>query len=498
MIKIRRRMGRLAAAATAGAAVIAAAGVASAASGAGAGAPQQASTSLAYTCRFPSGPQRVGLRVAARFQAAETVGQVVQPAGVHVTITVPRAALGDLARRDGAKISASATLDVTAAEGGTSASAAWRVAPAQPMSLPPTGRLVLSASGAVPPTTASAPGAVTFTVEGLFLVLAPQHTAGTATTPTALAAACGLTPGQDAQLAAVPVSGSSPSPTASGRTGAGRHPPIAVRRPPRGPGSRAAKSCWVKSPNPWIGSAFIAGFSDVKKLHGAALLGPGPDNRPRAGLTDLNLLYDLFNNCTQTFYSYNTGELNYHGQPQLPPARSTFLTFRFMPVTATLRITVIPTDCRDATGHLIGKVGLCIVLKQVFPSTVEFTKVTSEQQIQVYDVSVNGVPLNVGAHCQTVVPAKVDLTSDAQYDVTQGGVLSGNITIPPFTGCGVGENLDPLLNASISGPGNFVKLTQGPTCAKYLPSGQVNDNCLIPPGQGRKYGVPKYYPKVQH
>ena len=80
MIRIRRRMGRLAAAATVGGAVIAAAGVASAASGAGAGAPQQASTTLAYTCQFPSGAQRVGVRVAAEFPAAGTVGQAIQPA----------------------------------------------------------------------------------------------------------------------------------------------------------------------------------------------------------------------------------------------------------------------------------------------------------------------------------------------------------------------------------------------------------------------------------
>jgi hypothetical protein len=495
MIRLRRRMGRLAAAATAGAAVIAAAGVASAASGTGTGAPQQASTSLAYTCQFPSGTQRVGVRVAARFPAAGTVGQAIQPAGVHVTITVPRPALGDLTGLSATKVRASAALDVAVAEGGTSANAAWRVASAQPTSLPTTGSLVLAASGVVPPATAPAPGALTFTAQGLFLVLAPQQTAGTANTPAALTVACNPSSGEDAQLAVIPVSASAPTP-ASGQPSAGQHPPIALGRSPRGPDSRMASSCFIKSPVDGIGSAFIAGFSDVKKLHGAALLGPGPNNRPRAGLTDLHLLYTINDSCKQIFYSYNTGDLNYRGKPQLPPARSTFLAFGFMPVTATLRITVLPTDCRDVTGHLIGKVGLCIILKEPFSSLVQFTTVTSEQQIQVYDVTVNGTPLNVGAHCQTAAPAKVVLTSNAGYDVTKGGVLSGNITIPPFTGCGVGENLDPLLTASISGPGNFVKLTQGPTCAKFLQSGVVNQYCRIPPGApGYPYGLPKFYPK---
>jgi hypothetical protein len=50
------------------------------------------------------------------------------------------------------------------------------------------------------------------------------------------------------------------------------------------------------------------------------------------------------------------------------------------------------------------------------------------------------------------------------YTVNTGGPLTGTTTIPPFSGCGVGEDLDPLLNASISGPDNFMKLTQGVPC----------------------------------
>jgi hypothetical protein len=318
-------------------------------------------------------------------------------------------------------------------------------------------------------------------------MLLTEQIGGIAYTPAALAVACSPSGAQDRQLAAVPVSGSSPSPS-SQHTG-GRH---------RGPDSRAATSCFIKSPNPWIGSAFIAGYSNVRKLHGAALLGPGPDNHPRAGLTDLHLLYNIVNRCKGIFYSYNTGELNYRGMPQLPPARATFLNFGFVPVTATISITLIPRACRDVTGHLIGKVGLCIVLRQPFTSQTEFTTVTSEQEIRAYDVTVNGVPLNVGQHCQTAASFPVTLTSNANYDVTKGGVLSGDVTIPPFKRCGVGENLDPLLNAAISGPGNFVQLTQGPTCAKFLPTGQVNSNCRIPPGPGHKFGVPKFYPVPVH
>jgi hypothetical protein len=495
MIELRRRTARLAAVATAGVAVMAVAGVAVAgvASGAGTGATRRASTSLVYTCRFPSGAKPVRARIAAAFPATGTVGRAIQPTGVHVTVTVPRAALGDLGGRGTTTFRASVSLGLTMAEGRTSSRAAWRALKARPARLP-AGGLVLPAAGPVPPAQSSGPGKVIFTADGLLLVLiprkaiVPREANGTAASPAALTVACGPRRGQDRQLAVVPVSGASPSP--SRRAGTGRHPSVAP--------SPAATSCFIKSTTGLIGSAFIAGYSNVRKLNEAALLGPGPNNHPRAGTTDLNLLYNIVDSCKQIFYSYNTGQLNYRGKPQLPPARATFLNFGFVPVTATLTITVIPSDCRDVTGHLIGKVGLCIVLKQPFTSSVQFTTVTSEQQFRIYDVTVNGTPLDVGPHCETPVPTKVVLTSNAHYDVTNGGVLSGDVTIPPFTGCGVGENLDPLLNSAIAGPGNFVQLTQAPTCAKVLATGQVNANCRIPPGPGHKYGVPKFYPTPVH
>jgi hypothetical protein len=92
-------------------------------------------------------------------------------------------------------------------------------------------------------------------------------------------------------------------------------------------------------------------------------------------------------------------------------------------------------------------------------------------------VTVNGVPLRVGAGCRTVRPVRLVLIGKGDntipprgYTVSTGGPLSGMLTIPPFTGCGVSENLDPLLTGSISGSGNFVKLTQGKLCGPSQPS----------------------------
>ena len=134
MIKLPPSAGRLAAAATAGAAVIAVTGVAvaGATSGTGTDVTRRTSTPLAYTCQFPSGTQPVGVRIAAGFPAAATVGQAIQPTGVHVTITVPQAGLGDLRRLGAATVRASASLGVTVAEGRASAPGVWRPLPAEP------------------------------------------------------------------------------------------------------------------------------------------------------------------------------------------------------------------------------------------------------------------------------------------------------------------------------------------------------------------------------
>ena len=82
-------------------------------------------------------------------------------------------------------------------------------------------------------------------------------------------------------------------------------------------------------------------------------------------------------------------------------------------------------------------------------------------------VKVNGVPLDVGSRCETGRFDAVLTGSSAStppYNVVTGGPLTGMVDIPPFSNCGVGENLDPIFNAAISGPRNFNLLTQGPVC----------------------------------
>jgi hypothetical protein len=89
---------------------------------------------------------------------------------------------------------------------------------------------------------------------------------------------------------------------------------------------------------------------------------------------------------------------------------------------------------------------------------------------------VNGEPLAIGPGCRPVSNVRLTLIGRGDntvpptgYTVTTGGPLSGRLTIPAFTDCGVTENLDPLLTGSISGPGNYVLMTQGKLCGPADP-----------------------------
>ncbi len=113
-------------------------------------------------------------------------------------------------------------------------------------------------------------------------------------------------------------------------------------------------------------------------------------------------------------------------------------------------------------------------------------------RLRVTDLEVNGVSLDVGSGCRTEQPLRSTDPDPANhpgdhlvlygkgeqkygedatgYMLLTGGPLAGEATIPAFTGCGSGrENLDRLLTASVSGPGNHIKQIQGQTCTPSVP-----------------------------
>ncbi|WP_369148875.1 DUF6801 domain-containing protein [Streptomyces sp. R44] len=469
-------------------------------------------TSLPYVCTLPSGQQSATVRITAAFPDRAAPGEEIKATDVTTTVELPAAA--DLRASLGSAVRAETRLTVDVAQNEQRAQATWS-GTAQSLDVPAEGPLVLTTTGDVPALTTDTTGDLTLTAAGLALDLAPGTTGDAPTAPASLSVTC--VPGQDAGgrtlLATVPVGAGTrepstppPSPSApsaspssrpsspSGRTvpvmpgtaagpvpkaprngqqaDRGRGPTVTEEDTPGTPAARpAAPPCVTEKPTPTSLAAYITGYSNVRKLNGANIIPvscvlieqgePVFDPRPDGSF---HLL------------TPSTGHLSYQGRKQTPPFKATFLTFDFAPATATMVLEQIGTMTVDSDVLL------------VFPDNLSETYIRARFVLRVLDVRVNGTRLDVGPDCRTEKPlgspepdpAKypgdhlvllgkgqlINGTDATGYLLTGGGPLTGEVTIPAFKGCGAGgENLDRLLTASISGPGNYIKQIQGQTCA---------------------------------
>jgi hypothetical protein len=426
---------------------------------------QAASLQLVYSCAFPSGSQPVSVRATGTFPAAGTAGKPIQPTDTGITVTLPHDTVTTLTRSKPTTLpmtrSKAASLTLTAAlstgftEGSRSATAAWRDLRSASAAIPRTGPLSLTATGAATPVTVATAGEVAVTVGDLALLLTTHTGNGRQASPHAMQVACVPGSGQDTTLARIAVTGSAPArATASPQLPAPkacRPFPKNLKLNPRFPLPPPLKGSSVFH-EPEDACTYGTGFTNARKLHEAALVGPG--------LVDV-----LFGQTAYTKFTHGhvyeqfrePSQFEYHGLPVLPPARATLLGFGFMPVSATLQISEVGTLNAD---FISCNYPSC-------PNPKNYALLLGRVSLRISDVDVNGVPLNVGAHCQTATPFNLELTGlPPAYNVSeQYGLLTGTVTVPPFHGCADGtENLDPIFTASVSGPGNFLNVNQGVFC----------------------------------
>jgi hypothetical protein len=286
---------------------------------------------------------------------------------------------------------------------------------------------------------------------------------------TALRVPCELAKGQQAGLATVTVTG--PAARHSRRA-------AAVTLCPGFPTNGLKLNPRFKPPKPPVpikpgsspepGCAYTTGYADARKLQGAALLQPG--------LTYVSLFVrTLIDFDPKVNYAQfdNAAQLNFHGLHEFPPSTATFLTFGFVPTTASIALIEHGTINIFAVGP--ANKTFC---KPKQPCATIAT-VASRLSVKILPgtVNVNGVPLDVGSQCESAPFDAIVTGSDESnppYVVTTGGPLTGLVNIPKFSHCGVGEDLDPIFNAAISGPQNFNLLTQGKVC--FVFGGGTCDN----------------------
>jgi hypothetical protein len=161
----------------------------------------------------------------------------------------------------------------------------------------------------------------------------------------------------------------------------------------------------------------VNGSTFLKAANATVPLGPGA-LRSRVNLSNGNV----------------TASLN------LPPATGSFKEFGLIPVTATVAFI--------QNGPTTGKIDL---------STGAVTT-SSSITLQITSLSVAGLPVPVGPACESATPASVALASQPGFSIVNGGTVSGTYTVPPFAGCGL---ITPVLNLTITGPGNTISLTLG-------------------------------------
>jgi hypothetical protein len=463
--------------------------------------PQVVRAQLAYTCRFPAGSRPVSVTVAGTFPPIAVAGQPIKPSGLRTTVAIPPATVAYLRRLGVTGVTGREVLSAAVANNAKQVTAQWPGAVRETAPVPASNRMNLTFSGAMPPVIASTPGTVTFTASGLTLVLIPHTANAVADSPAvhAIPATCAPTGITGVRLATVPVQA---APTPPSHSGSVRRAKGLVSATGGGVPKGCAKLLVHGAPNPVLGCAFLLGYADVLKLQEAALLGPGPGGAPPAAFLHVDT-YESDIGCVPTqptlaacinhhgvvhAYSCSVAQLDYHKQLAFPPAKVTFLNFQFVPVTAVMQVSETawprshpPTENRKCYQgfNKLTPVPLKSPVVSVFTDLSDdiLAKLpvlnVSETYLAIHisQVAVNGVPLNVGSRCGTSQPVHAVLTGRGHngppptgYTLATGGPLAGSVTIPKFAHCGVGENLDPLFNASISGPMNFQLMTQGTLC----------------------------------
>ncbi|MFJ8647629.1 DUF6801 domain-containing protein [Streptomyces sp. NPDC093546] len=450
---------------------------------------------LAYRCVLPGGggERAATVRVSAVLPRQVRAGRPVRAESIVVGVRLSPEAVADLAAAGVAKTGGVVRLTTAVAHSSGTVEVPWAQLAAPETAVPAQGEYTIEARGAVPEVTPRSAGELAFSAGAVALDLLARTADDRPAAPPNLSLACTPERGEETEFARVKVAArpaqapSTPpsTPPATPPSTLTPAPPSTPTPAPLGPGYK--ERCVEEPPfplEPTPAHGYIAGYSNVRKLGGAIFL-------KEPGMLRVNMLkaYQMLT-CSPPggpyFAIYSDARFDHRGKPQLPPATSTFLTFGFMPTTATVELTAVGPMEIVTHGYPLDEQG----------RQPEVSTVTGKVWIRLYDVKVNGTPLDVGPRCRSARPVDLVLTGRGYndvdglphgYTVAGGGPLTATAALPEFRGCragtgagpgvgvGAGEDLDRLFTASLSGAGNYMKMTQGPLCAPGSP------HCPDPP-----------------
>lgn len=450
-----------------------------------------------FVCTTATGIQKVTARIDARAPSSVESGEPLPTGEVSMTLAMTETAAAALLRSEGDRstvasglpgdsspeLIGSAHLQVSAAQEGRTEDAGWPTFSLKSVGAADAGQgeIVLRGAATAPALTWKEPGTVSWRAGRLVLVLSSPsdvNAKGAVVACTPESGSFGLGTAKVLPSAASDVRGAAPIPEADtpsedpqypcgllpepGEPGGGFNPDKQLSSPPTWPGYEMRTPGAVRPGTPFC--ARVAGFGNLTKL-GAAM--------PVAGEAAIRI-----NVQSQSTQGYSLKDpafwylrSNGYALSKLEPTKLTALGFGFMPTTVTAEVSQVPTEgangsqgSRLANLYTSGSKGENV--PQPFPNE---TMMRQSVGLAVQGASVNGVPLNIGTHCRTG-PTYVDVLAFQGDDKVgrfipqKGGTYTGRIDVPAFSGCGAGEDLSPLLNATSQSNGNYVKLESSIWC----------------------------------
>ncbi|MFB4317864.1 DUF6801 domain-containing protein [Actinomadura sp. 21ATH] len=447
-------------------------------------AVQRADLTLTYSCGLASGPKAVTVRLKGEFPATAAPGAQIRPEKIGLTVTASRAALAGIVTADTATVAGRAGLQTLVTQDRRPTGAEWPGLTVKETAVRGKDPVVLTATGPVPAATLAATGDAVFSAGELALRLDPRKADGTsAGTPAPLSCTPAL--GQDTTFVTVPLGTADGEQPAGGDPAPGQGNAPGQRNTPRAAPEDACPAMPegglnpdFPKPTPEPGSdpqppaldrscARVDGNANVDKLKGASKV---------SGAASVLIGVEQFARFRSLPDDHGYVQARTIAKSYLDSIQSTFLTFDFMPTTAKMEITQLGNANAIAEGPDWAD--------SPHPTR---TRVHADVSIRLFDVRVNGTPMDVGPNCRAE-PARLVVQGNSEaefpYRVEDGGLLTGTVDLPGFKGCGVGENLDRLFTASVSSKGNYVRLVQGPVC--YV-DGNASPNIFPCPPTGYGY-----------
>ena len=206
------------------------------------------------------------------------------------------------------------------------------------------------------------------------------------------------------------------------------------------------------------------GFFNIKKVGNAA---------PVAFENNVRALTESY--MGNIFFGPNWTDFRGYFINRTYPTPATMLGFGFMPTRAVAEAVQVGSPRAGGAGPITGNMRILQQLStelDISGPTVDRQqlKASAYVRIKAGKAEVNGVPLNLGSTCMTS-PTSLSATGfmgtlrtgTTQYESGQP-LIAQNVTIPSFSGCGVTEDLSPILTASVSGAGNYASLESGLWC----------------------------------